>query len=132
MKSILDQNQDGTVKWLEEVLTDGSCVYDIKFGNGLIHCRDFGEAEQLFITLTDGRDIEFDSINDDLRLPPGAILVDKRSVPNSEFLSVILCKWTRNNPEFVTWIYNHDAGGCTSGRYFHNIMEAAKDFNDRG
>lgn len=67
-----------------------------------------------------------------LRLPKNATLIDKKPVSNAEHLSVILCRWDREyQTEFVTWIYNHSSNGCGSGRYFDNIGDAAKDFENR-
>jgi len=32
---------------------------------------------------------------------------------------------------YVTWDYNHSTGGLSTGHYFDNLVEAAKDFESR-
>lgn len=64
-----------------------------------------------------------------LNIPANARLLDKKPVPHSEFLSVVLC--AKDNGEYVTWIYNHEIGGCVQGHYFANLKDAAKDFEER-
>lgn len=66
-------------------------------------------------------------------LPKGAVLVGTKPIKSSEHLTSILCRWDRpHQQEFVTWIYNHETGGCVSGHYFNDLEAAVIDFNDRG
>ena len=69
----------------------------------------------------------------EMKLPFNAILIDSKSVKNSEFLSIIICRVDKSDDfkEFVTWVYNHEFEGCVSGNYFDNLLDAARDFKNR-
>jgi hypothetical protein len=65
-----------------------------------------------------------------ITVPKNAELIESRPIGHTEYLSAVLCKLT-DRDEYVTWIYNHDHDGCFSGHYFDNIVDAAKDYEER-
>ena len=61
---------------------------------------------------------------------PLATLLESRPIKNTEYLSVVLCKM-KDRSEYVTWIFNHDMGGCIGGHYFDKLSDAVADFEKR-
>jgi hypothetical protein len=67
------------------------------------------------------------------KLPVGWFILAARpytSHPDDEYLTLVLL----HNPdkkEFVTWVYNHQSGGPTDGRYFTRWESAFGDFLNR-
>lgn len=64
---------------------------------------------------------------DDIKLPLNATLIAKKTV--NSYLSIVLC--SKEDGEYVTWLYNHESKGCFSGHYFKKITDAAQDFEER-
>lgn len=52
--------------------------------------------------------------------------------PSDDYLEVVLAKVDDNNCPCVTWIYNKQSNGYSSGHYFTGLKEALVDFNTRG
>lgn len=48
---------------------------------------------------------------------------------SGEICEVVLCRWEN---EWVTWIYNRESGGFTSGHYHRTLKAALLDYLERG
>jgi hypothetical protein len=65
-------------------------------------------------------------------LPAGWSVLKHKPLRDAH-LSKVLCGKIHDGiaVEYVTWIYNHDAGGCVLGHYFERLEPALADFDNR-
>ena len=69
-----------------------------------------------------------------IKLPDGATLVNEKPAdPKYSDGRIVLVRWTKGSGrvEFVTWFWNDDCGGLSSGHYFLDLNDALDDFNAR-
>jgi hypothetical protein len=63
------------------------------------------------------------------RVANGAQIITRKSIQDDRW--IVLClRGTGVNVEFVTWRTDQD-GNAFSGHYYHDILDAAKDFVNR-
>jgi len=48
-----------------------------------------------------------------------------------DYLEIVLCKVDNEHTPYVTWLHNHTDNGYYQGSYHTNILDAAKDFEER-
>ncbi|MHC4780195.1 MAG: hypothetical protein ACYTFG_16620 [Planctomycetota bacterium] len=46
-----------------------------------------------------------------------------------EICEVVLCRW---DDEWVTWLFNRESGGFTTGHYHGTLKAALQDYRERG
>ena len=74
-----------------------------------------------------------DDDGDYVDLPSGVVLLGIKpysSELGDAFLSIVLA-YDPEKSEWVTWIYNWQIKGCSSGHYFKTFREAWVEFQDR-
>ena len=67
------------------------------------------------------------------KMPSGWVVVAVRpytNEPADNYLSLLLA-FSDEKKEWVTWVYNHETGGCEHGNYFSKWNSAFNDFLNR-